>query len=152
MKMKILAPLFVVLMLGHEAVFADWDPALEAREQAKRDLEARKDAEQERQAQQMKRDAQAKVDVGVMQSKRDTLGAVAKGKSDAEVNALYEARIKQDTAAAAAAHSKARAALGSGDGAAAVKQVTGKSMADMESMSDAELEALGREMEQKYGQ
>jgi hypothetical protein len=34
---------------------------------------------------------------------------------------------------------------------AALKSVTGKSMKDLEKMSDAELEALSKDLEKKYG-
>lgn len=54
-------------------------------------------------------------------------------------------------AAASLGAAKAREALSSGQGAAAVKQVLGKSMEELENMTDEEAEAFGREMEKKYG-
>jgi hypothetical protein len=88
----------------------------------------------------------------MMASKRETLGAAAKGKSDAEVNHLYDDKIKADTESAKQFAQSARKALTSGQGAAAVKKVTGKSLQELENMSDAEADALAREMEKKYGQ
>ena len=78
-------------------------------------------------------------------------GAAANGKSDAEVVKLYDAKIAEDMAAANLGAAKAREALSSGQGAAAVKQVTGKTMEELENMTEEEAEALGREMEKKYG-
>ncbi len=82
-----------------------------------------------------------------MDSKRKMLGSAATGKSDAEVNSLYDAKIEEGAQTA----QTARKALSEGQGADAVKQVTGKSMAEMENMSDEEAEAFSKEMEEKYG-
>jgi len=41
--------------------------------------------------------------------------------------------------------------MSQGQGDAALKGVTGKSMKDLEKMSDAELEALSKDLEKKYG-
>ena len=150
--MKTLAPLLALALFCTAPAFADWDPALEAREQAKREAEIAKDRERQLEADRMKGEAQAKMDAATVQAKRDHVGAAAKGKSDAEVNALYDAKVKTDTAAGLEAHKRATAAMSSGEGAAALKQVTGKSMADLENMSDAELEAMAEEMQRKYGQ
>ena len=70
---------------------------------------------------------------------------------DAEVNRLYDAHVAQKTAEANAAFAEGQKALSSGTGAAAMKQVTGKSMQELQSMSDEELEAFAKEMEAKYG-
>lgn len=88
----------------------------------------------------------------MMDSKRKNLGAGAAGKSDAEVNRLYDAKIKQTTEDANRLAQEARSALSQGKGAAAVKQVTGKSLQELENMSDEEAKALSRELEKKYGQ
>jgi len=96
--------------------------------------------------------ANAKANQEMMDSKRKNLGAAAKGKSDAEVNRLYDAKIKQTTDEANRLAQEARSALSQGQGAAAVKQVTGKSLQELENMSDEEADALSRELEKKYGQ
>jgi hypothetical protein len=85
-----------------------------------------------------------------MDSKRKTLGAAAQGKSDAEVSKLYDAKIKKDTDAAYKGADEAKSALSSGQGAAAMKSTTGKSMKEIQNMSEAELEAWSKEMEKKY--
>jgi hypothetical protein len=140
----------LALLLGAPA-FADWDPAEEARYEAERKAAQQAEQEKQREIQKMQDDAQAKYDAEVMQEKRKTLGAAANGKSDAEVIRLYDAKVAEDMAAANLAAARAREALSSGQGAAAVKQVTGKTMEELENMTDEEAEALGREMEQKYG-
>lgn len=112
--------------------FADWDGTTEAEEQAQRE-------------------AQKKADAGMIESKRQMLGADAKGTTDVEVSAMYDAKVKQDQKYAADGVAKARTGLSTPEGVAAPKQVTGKSLAEIENISDAELEALGRGMERKYG-
>ncbi|ATG91976.1 hypothetical protein [Methylomonas koyamae] len=96
--------------------------------------------------------AKAKAEREVMDGKRKALGAAAQGKSDAEVDRLYQARTRQNQEEAERLSAEARAALSSGQGAAAVKQVTGKTLQELENMSDAEAEALAQELEKKYGQ
>ncbi|WP_020483433.1 hypothetical protein [Methylomonas sp. MK1] len=131
---------------------ADWDPELEAQEQAQREATQRAEQARAREAQKLINEANAKANREMMGSKRKNLGAAAKGKSDAEVNRLYDAKIKQTTEDATRLAQEARSALSQGKGAAAVKQVTGKSLQELENMSDEEAEALSRELEKKYGQ
>lgn len=142
----------LLALLAASPAQADWDPELEAREAAERDAQARARQEEERAMQQQHDKAQAEYLKAQMDEKRKVLGAAAKGKSDAEVNALYDAKISSDAAEAYKAADTARKALSSGQGAAAVKQVTGKTLQELENMSEEEAEALSREMEQKYGQ
>lgn len=147
---RLVAALLGSLLVSLPAL-ADWDAALEAREQAVRDAEQRKFQEQERQNRKLKADAQATFEAGQMESKRKTLGAAAKGKSDTQVNAMYDAhiqRLQQDAMRGAAG---AKSGMSSGQGAAALKQTTGKSMAEIQNLSDAELDALASEMERMYG-
>lgn len=135
------------LIVFNSTAWADWDPEMEAQEQAQRAEQARN-----REAQKMVDAANAKANREMLDSKRKNLGAAAKGKSDAEVNRLYDAKIKQTKEDANRLAQKARSALSQGQGAAAVKQVTGKSLQELENMSDEEAEALSRELEKKYGQ
>ncbi len=150
-EMRIQIALLVLALLASAQARADYDPVLEAKEKAQRDAAQRAAQEQQRKTDKMKADLEAKANAEQMASKRKTLGAAANGKSDAEVNRLYDAKITQDTAAANKSAQDAQKALSSGQGAAAVKSVTGKSMQDIQNMSDAELDALSREMERKYG-
>ncbi|WP_445367891.1 hypothetical protein ACH5Y9_24285 [Methylomonas sp. BW4-1] len=144
--------MLMLLTLCNTHVLADWDPELEAQEQAQREATQRAEQAREREAQKMVDEANAKGNREMMDSKRKNLGAAAKGKSDAEVNRLYDAKIKQTTDEANRLAQEARSALSQGQGAAAVKQVTGKSLQELENMSDEEAEALSRELEKKYGQ
>ncbi|WNB75422.1 hypothetical protein [Methylomonas koyamae] len=93
--------------------------------------------------------AKAKAEREVMDGKRKALGAAAQGKSDAEVDRLYQARTRQNQQEAERLSAETRAALSSGQGAAAVKQVTGKTLQELENMSDTEAEALTQELEKK---
>ncbi len=124
----------LLALLASAPAFADYDPAEEAREKAQRDAAQRAQQQQQQEMQRQKRDAEAKYNAAVsaetMKSRRKALGAAADGKSDAEVNRLYDAKQKKDDDA--------------------IKSLTGKSSKDMEKMSNAELEALARELEKKY--
>ena len=148
MQIRVLLAAFTLLTAT--AALADYDAALEAREQAQREAAQKAEREKQRQAEKMKSDANAKYNKELMDSKRKTLGAAAQGKSDAEVDKLYDAKIKKDTAAAYKEADAGRAALSSGQGAAAMKSTTGKSMQEIQNMSDAEREAWSKEMEKKY--
>ena len=130
--------------------WADYDAALEAQEKAQRDAAQRAQQAKQREMQKMQNDAKAKYDKEVSDSKRKTLGAAAQGKSDAEVNTLYDARIMKDTDAANRAAADAKRTMNSPQGDAAMKQTTGKTMKEIQNMSPAELDALSREMEKKY--
>ena len=142
--------LAVLALLAGLAVpaFADWDPELERQEAAQREA-----AEKEQQRKQAEADARK---LGAM---RQFLGAEAEGKSDAEVRRLYDAKLaayqKQGEAAAAAAPTAEEAEKQARDtrdaSGAAVKEMTGKSLEELENMSDEEAEALQRELEKKYG-
>ena len=140
----------LVLFLSVPAI-ADWDPSEEARYEAERKAAEQAGQERQRELQKIQDEAKAKYAAQVMQEKRKTLGAAADGKSDAEVLILYDAKIAEDIATANQHAAEAREALSSGQGAAAVKQVTGKTLEELENMTDEEAEALGREMEKKYG-
>ncbi len=144
--------MLILLSVLSSNCLADWDPELEAQEQAKREAAQRAEQARERETQKMLGEANAKANREIMDSKRQNLGTAAKGKSDAEVNRLYDAKLKQTTEEANRAAQEAHNALSQGQGAAAVKQVTGKTLQELENMSDAEAEALSRQMEQKYGQ
>lgn len=148
--MQIRVLLAAFLLLTATAALADYDAALEAREQAQREAAQKAEREKQRQAEKMKSDANAKYNKELMDSKRKTLGAAAQGKSDAEVDKIYDAKIKTDTATAYKEADAAKAALSSGQGAAAMKSTTGKSMQEIQNMSDAEREAWSKEMEKKY--
>jgi len=145
-----LARVALLLLFVGAPAFADYDPAMEAREKAQRDAEQRAEQQKQQQMQRQKQEAQAKANAAMLEQKRKTVGAAANGKSDAEVERLYDAKIRKDTEAAQQTMATGRAAMSQGQGAAALKSVTGKSMKEIESMSDAELDALAKDLEKKY--
>jgi len=142
--MRLRAGLAALAILASTAAWADYDPALEAQEKAQRDAAQKAARENQQKVQKLKDDAAAQYNKEQMAAKRKALGAAARGKSDAEVDKLYAAKIKSDTDAA-------NRALSSGQAADALKQSTGKSMKEIQNMSPAELEAMGKELEKKYG-
>ena len=142
--MRLRAGLAALAILASTAAWADYDPALEAQEKAQRDAAQKAARENQQKVQKLKDDAAAQYNKEQMAAKRKALGAAARGKSDAEVDKLYAAKIKSDTDAA-------NRALSSGQAADALKQSTDKSMKEIQNMSPAELEAMGKELEKKYG-
>jgi hypothetical protein len=78
------------------------------------------------------------------------LGAAASGESGAVVNRLYDAKMKKDAEPSNQTVNSTRQALGQSQEADDLKRVTGRSLQEMENMSNAETEALAREIEKKY--
>lgn len=138
-------------LLAALPVHADWDAKAEAERQAQREAEQREERARQAKAEAAKAAAIAQANAAIMADKRKTLGATADGKSDAEVNRLYDAHIARKTAEANAAIAEGQQALNSGAGAAALKSVTGHSLQEMQSMSDEELEAMAADLEARYG-
>jgi len=152
MMMRINLLLIISLFLSSTSSFADYDAALEGREEAERVAARQESQAQDREIAKMKANAMSQFNKEAIAEKRKTLGAQALGKSDAAVEVLYQQKIAADIASGMDVAAQARAALSSGAGADAVKQVTGKSLSELENMSDAEAEALAAEMQKKYGQ
>ncbi len=71
---------------------------------------------------------------------RKTLGTAADGKSDAEVMTMYTAHYQQQMET----HRS--------QGDAQLQSVTGKTMQEMENMSEEELDKMADDLEKKYGQ
>jgi len=182
----------VVLTLVTPLAHADWDAALEAKEAAAREAEAQKQAAQAAEVQRLQAAAMSKFEAEQTQSMRQSLGAAAQGKSDAEVKALYDARNKAARAEGERAlqrlndsstdegaafrknigktpqeleemaakdpagyerYMQARMReLQSGAAGQELKAMTGASFEDMQNMSEEQLEALAKKMEQQYGQ
>ena len=147
--MKWLPLVMVVASLAATNVRADWDAAGEAREAAQRKAAAAEQARKKAETDRMLRDAE-------MKSIRQQLGPAANGKSDAEARKIYDQRMAEYQRAAkgdAAARAKVsgmdanqRAQADSG-----LKNATGRSLKEIEGMNEAQLEAMGREMERKHG-
>ncbi len=151
MKRFLLFTLFAGLLSAN--AYADWDPALEAREAAERKAEQQRAAKQKADHDNMIRAARAK-------AYRKELGKDAVGKSDAEVERIYRQRQDDALKQAAAFTSKGNAMSGQSQKLdpntrsqydAQMKGMTGKSVTDLEKMNDKELDAFTRDMEKKYG-
>ena len=141
------------LIGGLSIARADYDPVLEAQEEAKRKAAAAASARQ-------KAENDAKVRALTLESQRNFLGAEGKGLSDAEVGPAYDrkmAKMRADSVAnqheamAMMAQAQKEEAATRDQRNAAMKQMTGKSANDLMKMSDKELEAFAAEMEKKYG-
>ena len=134
-------------------VYADWDPALEAREAAERKAGQQRAAKQKAEHDKMIKDASAR-------AYRQALGKDAVGKSDAEVERIYNNRqaqvLKQAATVEAAIKSSERQPKKTGDstgiaqGDAAMKAMYGKSVNDIGNMSDKEREAFFKDLEKNY--
>ena len=164
-------PALLVLMSLSIPVHADWDAAGEAREAAAAKAEAdRQAAVNKKNTAAAARETLQKdgidttgksddaviemMDARMRQNKaatdqalaksisdmRKTLGAAADGKSDAEVMNMYAAHYQQQMES----HRS--------QGDAQLQSVTGKTMQEMENMSDEELDKMADELEKKYGQ
>lgn len=151
--MKKLLLLALITSLFSIHAHADWDAAAEAREDAKRKAAQQQEARKKAEVDRMLRDANLK-------AMRGQLGKEASGKSDAEVDALYKRRMaeyqRQGVAASASAATMARQmqkldADTRPQRDAQMKGMTGKSISDLEKMSDKEMEAFSREMERRFG-
>ncbi len=151
MKKLIVFTLFAGLLSAN--AYADWDPALEAREAAERKAEQQRAAKQKGEHDKMIRAASTK-------AYRKELGKDAVGKSDAEVERIYKQREADILKQAAAFTSKRNAMSGQSQKLdpntrsqhdAQMKGMTGKSVTDLEKMNDKELDAFTRDMEKKYG-
>jgi hypothetical protein len=142
------AMLLTMLVIAPAA--ADYDAAMEAREQAQREAARKAAAQKQREMDQQRAAAKAKQDSMMLAEKRKVLGPAASGKSDAEIDQLYDAKVKRDTAAAHSAMQSAQSKTDDKQMNDAARQVTGKSIQEMQNMSDAELEKLSRDLEKKY--
>ena len=147
--MKKIIMCLVLAILNGAPAWADMDEALEAQEQAKRKAI---------EAEQKRKDAEVKAlkSKTEMTAKRQFLGKEAEGTSDAEVLRLYERKLANMQQAP-----KGLDALGRqmqkkeietrSERDAAVKDMYGKSLKELENMSDDEADALAKELEKKYG-
>ena len=147
--MRKAAVAMLVAVLAAAPVFADWDPAAEARDEAARKAAAAQAAQRKAEGDKARRDAE-------MKAARAYVGKEGQGKSDAEVKKLYDEKMaviqragKGDAAARAQMQGLTPAQQAQMD--SAMKGMTGKSLTDVNRMSDAELAAYQRDMEKKYG-
>lgn len=145
--MKLLAPILVLMSLSIQ-VFASGTEediaAIKAHEKATQKSDAgfkAKEADRKRQEAAFKK----KQDAQTASAVRPMLGKAAEGKSDAEVIRIYNKRAQQEGKKSpdeAAIRAKADAQS---------RSVTGKSMQDMQNMSDADLNKMEEKLLKQYG-
>lgn len=147
--MKLFAAL-VVLMSFSIPVYAsgtDADiAAIKAHDKAMKESDAKYKAEEEnrkRQEAAFKKNQNAQTANAV----RPQLGKAAEGKSDEEVIRMYEAKVAREEKNTPQQAEAARA-----QSEAATQGVTGKSVEDMQNMSDEDLNKMEAELKKKYGQ
>jgi hypothetical protein len=150
MKKLITLTLLAVLLAASIApvAHADWDAKLEAQEAAKRRAEQQEQARKRAAANRMKDEAE-------MKAIRGYFGKEGNGKSDEELKHLYQERqaaaLRQAAAYQAPGSAQARKDADMRKQAEAnMKAMYGKSFKDLEGMSEKELDAFARDVEQKY--
>lgn len=148
MKRKI-PVLMLLAALGATPAWADWDAAGEAREAAARKAEAARSAQQKAEGDRVRREAE-------MKAARGYLGPAAQGKSDAEVKRMYDEKMgviqragKGDAAARTQLQGLTPEQAAQMD--ATMKGATGKTLSEMNRMSDKEMDAFTRDMQKKSG-
>jgi hypothetical protein len=130
---------------------SDSDPAPE-------DQEAAAQAAADRGTQQLEAEAERKMDLAgakqnaaLIQDKRKWLGSAAVGKSDGDVERLYEQKVNVDTDAAESAIGNEQRAMRDRRANAQMKAATGKSMQEIVNMSPEEQQEWVAEMEGNDG-
>src|SRR5512138_2816393 len=116
----------LLLLVASSVALADYDAAQEARDKAERDAAQRAEQQKQQAIQAKKQEAEARMNAETMKSKRKSLGPAADGKSDAEVNRLYNAKVRKDTNAANQKADATRSTINQQQNEAAMKSVTGK--------------------------
>lgn len=147
--MKSIAASVLFALLVSTNLQADWDPELEKQEAAERAANQKAQAKQE-----------AEVEALRTAAMRQALGEEASGMSDDQVRQRYRERfdanaVKSDAnSARPQANQDIQRAIAPNKAQidAASKAMTGKTVEEMQNMSEAELEAMARELEKKYGQ
>ncbi len=132
---------------------ADWDPVLEAQEEAKRKAAADAAAKQRAAAEAQKR-------AYTLKTQREYLGSQGAGLSDSQLEAAYNKKVADDQAKGLAAQREGMAMYAEGQKKweanrdktnAAMKDMTGKSVDQLMNMSESELDAFAADMEKKMG-
>jgi hypothetical protein len=145
--MKMFAALLLLISLCNSACASGTDEdlaAIKAHDKAMTESNARhnaEDADRKRQEAAFKK----KQDAQTANAVRGQLGKAAEGKSDAEVVRMYEAKVKQGD------KTKIDEPAIRVKGDSQARQVTGKSMQDLQNMSDADLDKAEAALMKQYG-
>lgn len=145
--MKLIAAFLMLMSLSIPAYASGTDADLaeiKAHEKAMKEKNAM-DKVQEENRKKQEAAFIAKQNAQTASAVRPQLGKAAEGKSDEEVIRMYEAKVAQENKKTPPNEDAIRA-----QSDATTKNVTGKSVQDMQNMSDEELDKMEAEMLKKY--
>ena len=145
--MKLIATFLMLMSLSIPAYASGTDADLaeiKAHEKAMQEKNAN-DKVQEENRKRQEAAFIAKQNAQTASAMRPQLGKAAEGKSDEEVIRMYEAKVAQDEKKTPPNEDAIRA-----QGDATTKKMTGKSMQDMQNMSDEDMDKMEAEMLKKY--
>ena len=151
--MRAITVVLLSLLLCVSCVSSDSDS-----DTAPEDQEAAAQAAADRGTQQLEAEAERKMDqasakqnAALIQDKRKWLGSAAVGKSDGDVERLYDQKVNVDTDAAETAIGNEQRAMRDRRANAQMKAATGKSMQEIVNMSPEEQQEWVAEMEGNDG-
>lgn len=142
---------FLSLFLCVSCVSSDSDPAPEDREAAAQAAADRGTQQQKAEAERRMDQASARQNAALTQDKRRWLGSAAVGKSDGDVERLYDEKVNADTDAAESAIDNGQRAMRDRRANEQMKAATGKSMQEIVNMSPEEQQEWAAEMEATDG-
>lgn len=147
--MKLLAASLILMSIA-APVFASGTDAdiagIKAHDKAMQVSDARYKAKQE-ETRRATAAAKKTQDAQTAAAVRPMLGKTAEGKSDAEVVRMYEAKVAQDDKKGPPDEAAIRA-----QSEATTQGMTGKSVQDMQNMSDEDMDKMEADLKKKYGQ
>jgi hypothetical protein len=145
--MRAITAFFLCLALCASCVSTDSDPAPEDQEAAAQAAAERGFQQQEAEAERRMDQAGAKQNVALTQDKRRWLGSAAAGKSDGDVERLYDEMVNADTDAAESVVGNEQRAMRDRRANEQMKAATGKSIQEIVDMSPEEQQEWAAEMQ-----
>lgn len=149
--MRAIIVVLLSVILNVAGARADDNTARDAREAAAQAAADRASQKLEADAERTLDEAAAKQDAALTRDKRRWLGSAAVGRSDGDVNRLYDDRVNAGTAAAASTIGSAQRAMRDPRANAQMKAATGKSMQEYMRMSPEEQQEWAAEMQEEMG-
>jgi hypothetical protein len=149
--MRALTAVLLSLLLCASCVSTESDTAPEEQEAAVQSAAERSDQLQESQAERKMNQAEAKQNATLIHDKRRWLGSAAAGKSDGDVERLYDQMVNADTSAAESAVGNQQRAMRDRRANEQMKAATGKSIQEIVDMSPEEQQEWAAEMEGTSG-
>lgn len=150
--MRAITAVMLSLILCASCVSTDSDPAPEEQEADEQEAAEQAGAErgswlQETETERRMDQAEAKQNAALTQDKRRWLGRAAVGKSDGDVERLYDQMVNADTDAAESAVGNEQRAMRDRRANEQMKAATGKSIQEIVNMSPEEQEEWAAEMQ-----